>query len=66
MAQNAEDDPLWYGKTKKEIEYATELEKSNGNAASREGDWKKANRYWKNALKGAEKLQDFHAPDALK
>ncbi|CAE7815422.1 unnamed protein product [Symbiodinium sp. CCMP2456] len=52
------DDPLWYGKTKKEIEYATELEKSNGNAASREGDWKKANRYWKNALKGAEKLQD--------
>ena len=72
MAQNAEDDPLWYGKTscwpvqfqpvwrnpgrshlkvsdsspprlisyryrKKEIEYATELEKSNGNAASREG-----------------------------
>ena len=32
-----EDDPLWYGKTRKEIEYATELEKSNGNAASREG-----------------------------
>ncbi|CAK9097024.1 unnamed protein product [Durusdinium trenchii] len=52
------DDPLWYGKTRKEIEYATELEKSNGNAASREGDWKKAKRYWKNALKGAEKIQD--------
>eukprot|EP00434_Breviolum_minutum_P034296 symbB.v1.2.030348.t1/scaffold3411.1/size57358/5 len=52
------DDPLWYGKTRKEIEYATELEKSNGNAASREGDWKKAKRYWKNALRGAEKLQD--------
>ncbi|CAE7282436.1 FKBP5 [Symbiodinium natans] len=52
------DDPLWFGKTKKEIEYATELEKSNGNAASRDGDWKKANRYWKNALRGAEKLQD--------
>eukprot|EP00931_Biecheleriopsis_adriatica_P088369 TRINITY_DN62704_c0_g1_i1.p1 TRINITY_DN62704_c0_g1~~TRINITY_DN62704_c0_g1_i1.p1 ORF type:complete len:358 (-),score=100.69 TRINITY_DN62704_c0_g1_i1:33-1061(-) len=52
------DDPLWYGKTRKEIEYATELEKSNGNAASREGDWKKANRYWKNALRGAQKLQD--------
>lgn len=52
------DDPLWYGKTRKEIEYATELEKSNGNAASREGDWKKAKRYWKNALRGAEKIQD--------
>ncbi|CAJ1395293.1 unnamed protein product [Effrenium voratum] len=43
---------------RKEIEYATELEKSNGNAASREGDWKKAKRYWKNALRGAEKIQD--------
>mmetsp|Transcript_21329 Transcript_21329/g.40140 ORF Transcript_21329/g.40140 Transcript_21329/m.40140 type:complete len:344 (-) Transcript_21329:57-1088(-) len=52
------DDPLWYGKTIKEIQYATELEKSNGNAASRDGDWKKANRYWKNALRGAEKIQD--------
>mmetsp|Transcript_38052 Transcript_38052/g.104699 ORF Transcript_38052/g.104699 Transcript_38052/m.104699 type:complete len:397 (-) Transcript_38052:66-1256(-) len=52
------DDPLWYGKTTEQIAYATELEKSNGNAASREGEWKKANRYWKNALRGAEKLMD--------
>lgn len=53
------DDPLWYGKSSEQIRYATELEKSNGNAASRDGDWKKANRYWKNALKGAEKLVDL-------
>lgn len=52
------DDPLWHGKTLEQIRYATELEKSNGNAASRDGDWKRANRYWKNALKGAEKLED--------
>ncbi|CAK9096122.1 unnamed protein product [Durusdinium trenchii] len=52
------DDPLWYGKTRKEIEYATELEKSNGNAASREGVTASAVQYWKNALKGAEKIQD--------
>eukprot|EP00930_Biecheleria_cincta_P094664 TRINITY_DN8604_c0_g1_i1.p1 TRINITY_DN8604_c0_g1~~TRINITY_DN8604_c0_g1_i1.p1 ORF type:complete len:362 (+),score=83.32 TRINITY_DN8604_c0_g1_i1:29-1087(+) len=52
------DDPLWYGKTRADIQYATDLEKSNGNAASRNGDWKRANRYWKNALRGAEKLQD--------
>eukprot|EP00928_Gymnodinium_smaydae_P080857 TRINITY_DN64477_c0_g1_i1.p1 TRINITY_DN64477_c0_g1~~TRINITY_DN64477_c0_g1_i1.p1 ORF type:complete len:323 (+),score=87.70 TRINITY_DN64477_c0_g1_i1:61-1029(+) len=52
------DDPLWYGKTMEQIKYATELEKSNGNAASREEDWKRANRYWKNALKGALKLKD--------
>eukprot|EP00929_Paragymnodinium_shiwhaense_P120486 TRINITY_DN92440_c0_g1_i1.p1 TRINITY_DN92440_c0_g1~~TRINITY_DN92440_c0_g1_i1.p1 ORF type:complete len:362 (-),score=116.36 TRINITY_DN92440_c0_g1_i1:12-1097(-) len=54
------DDPLWFGKTKEQIKYATELEKSNGNAESRKDapDWKKANRYWKNALKGAEKLKD--------
>mmetsp|Transcript_12763 Transcript_12763/g.26607 ORF Transcript_12763/g.26607 Transcript_12763/m.26607 type:complete len:331 (-) Transcript_12763:75-1067(-) len=52
------DDPLWFGKTLADIRYATDLEKSNGNAASRDGDWKRANRYWKNALKGAEKIKD--------
>lgn len=52
------DDPLWWGKTRAEIEEATELEKANGNAASRENDWKRANRYWKNALKGAIKIED--------
>jgi len=52
------DDPLWYGKTKDQIRYAFDLEKANGNAAGRDGDWKRANRYWKNALKGAEKLAD--------
>lgn len=53
------DHPLWYGKTKEQIRYATDLEKSNGNAASRDGDWKRATRYWKNALRGAQKLQDL-------
>ncbi|CAK0893029.1 unnamed protein product [Prorocentrum cordatum] len=59
------DDPLWYGKTKGQIVTATELEKANGNAASRDGmrtgcdaDWKRANRYWKNALRGTQKLKD--------
>lgn len=52
------DDPLWFGKDMAQIRYATDLEKSNGNAASRDGDWKRANRYWKNALRGAEKLKD--------
>mmetsp|Transcript_15365 Transcript_15365/g.35959 ORF Transcript_15365/g.35959 Transcript_15365/m.35959 type:complete len:309 (+) Transcript_15365:75-1001(+) len=52
------DDPLWYGKTIEEIRFATESEKSRGNAASREGDWKSATRCWKNALKGSEKLKD--------
>eukprot|EP00927_Polykrikos_kofoidii_P070232 TRINITY_DN6626_c0_g1_i1.p1 TRINITY_DN6626_c0_g1~~TRINITY_DN6626_c0_g1_i1.p1 ORF type:complete len:354 (+),score=70.28 TRINITY_DN6626_c0_g1_i1:125-1186(+) len=54
------DDPLWYGKTIEQIKYATELEKSNGNAASREDppDWKRANRYWKNAVRGAVKVED--------
>eukprot|EP00747_Dinoflagellata_sp_TGD_P167482 gnl/TRDRNA2_/TRDRNA2_191967_c0_seq1.p1 gnl/TRDRNA2_/TRDRNA2_191967_c0~~gnl/TRDRNA2_/TRDRNA2_191967_c0_seq1.p1 ORF type:complete len:335 (-),score=93.48 gnl/TRDRNA2_/TRDRNA2_191967_c0_seq1:42-1046(-) len=52
------DDPIWYGKSLDEIKYATELEKSNGNAASRDGDWKKASKYWKNAVKGAMKVGD--------
>lgn len=52
------DDPLWYGKTLVEIRCATAGAKSEGNEASRRGDWKLANRAWKDSLKGAEKLQD--------
>lgn len=52
------DDPLWYGKTLTEIKNGTEHSKSAGNDASKGGDWKVANRCWKDAFKGAEKLKD--------
>lgn len=60
------DDPLWWGKSLAEIRMCTEVEKASGNAASREGDWKKANRCWKNALKGAEKTKDPEAEFRLR
>uniref|UniRef100_A0A7S4QU61 Peptidylprolyl isomerase n=1 Tax=Alexandrium monilatum TaxID=311494 RepID=A0A7S4QU61_9DINO len=52
------DDPLWFGKTVGEIRVSTDRAKVLGNDASREADWKSANRFWKNALRGAEKLKD--------
>jgi len=53
------DDPLWYGKTLAEIRGGTEGAKAEGNKASGEGDWKQANRCWKDSLKGAEKIKDL-------
>jgi len=52
------DDPLWLGKTADEIRRATEVAKLSGNEASASHDWKLATDYWKDALKGAEKMQD--------
>jgi len=52
------DDGLWYGKTLAQICDATEHEKSAGNDLSKSGDWHGATKCWKNALKGAQKLED--------
>jgi tetratricopeptide (TPR) repeat protein len=52
------DDPLWWGKTMAEIRHCTNDAKEQGNKAHKEGDPKEANRHWKNALKGAQKLKD--------
>mmetsp|Transcript_36349 Transcript_36349/g.73267 ORF Transcript_36349/g.73267 Transcript_36349/m.73267 type:complete len:434 (+) Transcript_36349:90-1391(+) len=52
------DDPLWFGKSLGEIRLSTDRAKVMGNEASRAGDWKAANRCWKDSLRGAEKLKD--------
>jgi len=53
------DDPLWWGKSLADIRQCTEDAKACGNEAHSEGDTKSANRHWKNALKGAQKLRDY-------
>jgi len=52
------DDPLWWGKTRAEIRSCTDKAKAEGNEAHREGDQEAANKHWKGALKGVQKLKD--------
>ncbi|CAE8646881.1 unnamed protein product [Polarella glacialis] len=59
MDKAAEFELLEYDKTDAQVQYEADLEKSNGNVASRNGHWQQANKHWKAALRGAEKLGEF-------
>lgn len=60
------DDPLWWGKTLAEIRHCTEDAKREGNKAHTQSDPQLANRHWKGALKGAQKLKDSEAEFRLR
>lgn len=60
------DDPLWWGKTLAEIRSCIDQAKSEGNEAHRAGHQEAANKHWKGALKGAQKLKDYEGEFRLR